>query len=99
MRKRKKASQKKEVKKEKRRKGIEEKKEVGCACATHPMQVTADEQEAVDSLVGLGKERSQNNESYTVNAYIAAKYGEGKKARWHVVKVLEIDDEQEEVYI
>ena len=41
------------------------------------MQMTADEEEAVDSLVGLGKERSQNNESYTVDAYIAAKYGQG----------------------
>ena len=45
------------------------------------MQMTADDQEAVDSLVGLGKERSQNNESYTVDTYRAAKYGEGKKAR------------------
>ena len=63
------------------------------------MQMTADEQEALDSLVGLGKERSQNNESYPVDTYIAAKYGEGKKARWYVGKVLEIDDEQEEVYI
>ena len=58
------------------------------------MQMTVDEQEAVD-----GKERSQNNESYTVDTYIAAKYGEGKKARWYVGKVLEIDDEQEEVYM
>ena len=63
------------------------------------MQMTADEEEAVDSLVGLEKERSQNNESYTVDTYIAAKYGEGEKARWYVGKVLEIDDEQEEVYI
>ena len=66
----------------------------------HPMQMTAGEQEAVDSLVGLGKERSQNNESYTVNTYIAAKYGEGEKAiggTWG--KVLEIDDDQEKVYI
>ena len=44
------------------------------------MQMTADEQEAVNSLVGLGKERSENNESYTVDTYRAAKYGEGKKA-------------------
>ena len=44
------------------------------------MQMTADEQEAVDSLVRLGKVRSQNNESYTVDTYIATKYGEGKKA-------------------
>ena len=44
------------------------------------MQMTADEEEAVDSLVGLGKERSQDNESYTVDAYIAAKYGQGKNA-------------------
>ena len=77
------------------------------ACATHPMKMTADEQEAVDSLVsstwvlglGLGKERSQNNESYPVDTYIAAKYGEGENARWYVGKVQEIDDEQEVVYI
>ena len=64
------------------------------------MQMTADEQEAVDSLVGIGKDGSQNNESYTVEHLHSRKVWGGEESyRWYVGKVLEIDDEQEEVYI